>query len=156
MIVSQHFLYYFIEYGKFKVFYNIKAFFIIFLDHDLSSSNNRILPPGTKIDFTLTRTRDQFYLMTKPAETGTKPSPADNEQYKAKITSCILYCPIGIMSERLTNEIYTKWESMPIKYFFNRLVVKSLTMPLNKAQFLSGEHISYYFLNLVAKIQNTT
>lgn len=79
--------------------------------------------------------------MTKPAEVSPRASPADTEQYKAKITSCILYCPIGIMSERLTNEIYTKWESMPIKYFFNRLVVKSLTMPLNKAQFLSGKKI---------------
>lgn len=63
----------------------------------------------------------------------------DTEQYKAKIRSCILYCPIGIMSERLTTEIYHKWESMPIKYFFNRLVVKSLTMPLSKAEFLSGK-----------------
>lgn len=81
--------------------------------------------------------------MTKPEEVLPRPSPADKEQYKAKITSCILYCPIGIMSERLTNEIYTKWESMPIKYFFNRLVVKSLTMPLNKAQFLSGKKMIF-------------
>jgi hypothetical protein len=104
----------------------------ILLDHDLSSANNRILPPGTKIDFTLTRTKDLFYLMSLST---------DAEKYKAKITSCILYCPIGIMSERLTNEIYHKWESMPIKYFFNRLVVKSLTMPLSKAEFLSGNSI---------------
>lgn len=104
-------------------------FSLTFLDHDLSSSNNRILPPGTKVDFTLTRTSDKFYLMC--LET-------DKEEYKAKILSCVLYCPIGIMSDRLTNEIYAKWQSMPIKYFFNRLVVKSLTMPLSKAEFLSG------------------
>lgn len=103
--------------------------FFSFTDHDLSSANNRILPPGTKVDFTLTRTKDSFYLMSLST---------DSQKYKAKITSCILYCPIGIMSERLTNEIYHKWESMPIKYFFNRLVVKSLTMPLSKAEFLSG------------------
>jgi hypothetical protein len=109
----------------------------LFSDHDLSSANNRILPPGTKIDFTLTRTKDSFYLMKLTGDT---------ENYKAKILSCILYCPIGIMSERLTNEIYQKWESMPIKYFFNRLVVKSLTMPLSKAEFLSGKCFGFFVL----------
>jgi len=63
----------------------------------------------------------------------------DTEEYKAKILSCILYCPIGILSDRLATDIFLKWDQTPIKYYFNRLVVKSLTMPLSKAEFLSGK-----------------
>jgi len=68
---------------------------------------------------------------------------SDTEQYKAKILSCVLYCPIGILSDRLTTDIFLKWEHSPIKYYFNRLVVKSLTMPLSKAEFLSGKYFSF-------------
>jgi len=64
---------------------------------------------------------------------------ADTEQYKAKILSCVLYCPIGVMSDRLANDLFSKWQNIPIKYYFNRLIVKSLTMPLSKAEFLSGK-----------------
>jgi len=104
-----------------------------FLDHDLASTN-KIIPPGTKIEFTLSRANDQFYLMAEAN---------DAEQYKAKIISCVLYCPIGIFSDRLATEIYQKWEHIPMKYYFKRLVVKSLTMPLSKSEFLSGRFFLY-------------
>jgi len=65
----------------------------------------------------------------------------DTEQYKAKLLSCVLYCPIGILSDRLATEIFLKWEHTPMKYYFKRLTVKSLTMPLSKAEFLSGIEI---------------
>ena len=61
----------------------------------------------------------------------------DTEKYKVKLLGLVLYCPIGIMSDRLTTEIFAKWEHTPIKYYFNRTVVKSLTMPISKAEFLS-------------------
>jgi len=104
--------------------------FIYFLAHDLSSTN-KIIPPGTRIDFTLTRANDKFYLMSLEN---------DAEQYKTKILSCTLYCPIGVMTDRLATDIFSKWDHTPIKYYFNRLVCKSLTMPLSKAEFLSGNN----------------
>ena len=91
-------------------------------------SASKIIPPNTKVDFTLTRSRDEFYLLSQESDT---------EKYKVKLLNVVLYCPIGIMSDRLTQEIYAKWEHTPIKYYYTRTVVKSLTMPLSKAEFLS-------------------
>jgi len=100
------------------------------------SATNKIIPPGIKLDLTLTRSNEKFYLMSLES---------DAEEYKAKVLSCILYCPIGIMSDRLTQEIFLKWEHTPIKYYFNRLIAKSLTMPLSKAEFLSGINFKPFF-----------
>ena len=99
----------------------------MFADHDLAAAN-KIIPPNTKVDFTLTRSKDEFYILAKKT---------DAEKYKVKLLGIVLYCPIGIMSDRLTQEIYAKWEHTPIKYYYNRTVVKSLTMPISKAEFLS-------------------
>lgn len=61
----------------------------------------------------------------------------DNEEYVAKLTSCIMYVPIGIMSLTMANDLYAKWSTMPIKYHYQRLVCKAMTIPANKQEFYS-------------------
>ena len=59
------------------------ATFIGKLHHDLSSAQ-KCLPPGVKVLFELERSTDKFYLMTN-----------DSEEYKTKLTHCVLYVPVG-------------------------------------------------------------
>lgn len=98
-----------------------------FSDHDLASAG-KILPPGNKIEFFLERERDSFYLVT---------SGTDTSEYKANLTACCLYVPIAVMSDRLTNEIYSQWEHSNMMYYFDRQIVKAITMPTNNQFFVS-------------------
>jgi hypothetical protein len=62
---------------------------------------------------------------------------SDNEEYKAKITSCFLYVPVGIMSAQMTTELYNKWNNQSIKYHYQRMVIQGITMPTQKQEFFS-------------------
>ena len=91
------------------------------------------LVTGTKVFFELERSRNDFYLMAMANDT---------EEYQAKITSCFLYVPVGIMSAQMTTDLYNKWNTQNIKYHYQRMVVQGITMPSHKQEFFS---IGAYF-----------
>lgn len=117
---------------------------LFFSDHDIMSSGH-FLPPNTKVQFSLTRSSDQFVIL----------SDKDEEKYKLQILSICLYVPVGVMSTKMTQELMMKWTHTDIQYFYDRLDVKVLSMPSNKQEYLSDalfsefEHPSRVYIMLV-------
>jgi hypothetical protein len=66
------------------------------LFHDLYSID-KALPPQTKLLFELDRSSDSFYIGVRDT--------TDTEQYRAIITNCCLYVPIGVLTLPLYTEI---------------------------------------------------
>lgn len=117
---------------------------VFFSDHDIMSSGH-FLPPNTKVQFSLTRSSDQFVILCDK----------DEEKYKLQILSICLYVPVGVMSTKMTQELMMKWTHTDIQYFYDRLDVKVLSMPSNKQEYLSDalfsefEHPSRVYIMLV-------
>lgn len=76
------------------------------------------LMPGISMKFTLWRAPHKFAISV--ADTDATP---DNEQYRAKITSVMLYVKVGYLAMPLWKEISHRHSKEPIKYFFRGLQV---------------------------------
>lgn len=60
--------------------------------------------------------------------------PNDNDNYKVTIKNIWLYVPVGIMTEKLTEEMFARWAREPMKYYYDRYTVKSFTIPPKQSQ----------------------
>lgn len=107
-----------------KFMFLILAYFL-FSDHDLINSNNKIIPPGVKIEMTIIRSSNDFYLLK---------SESDTDDYKVVIQNIFLYVPIGIMSTRMSTEILSKWQNEKMRYYYDSFQVKSFTIPHKQNQ----------------------
>lgn len=99
--------------------------FVFILDHDLATANNSIIPPGVKIEITIIRTSSDFYLMKEED---------DAEDYRVNIINVWLYVPVGIMTEKMTEEIFMKWQHEPMRYYYDRYTVKTFSIPPKQSQ----------------------
>ena len=104
------------------------ATFIGTFDHDLTYIG-KVLPPKTKVSFTLTRSSDDFFLMK---------DPADNESYRAIILKCCLYVKVAKMSDTLFSQLESQFAKEPIAYQFRKFVVKEITVPVLSREFTTG------------------
>ena len=104
------------------------ATFIGTFDHDLTYIG-KVMPPKTKISFTLTRSSDDFFLMK---------DPTDTESYRAIVLKCCLFVKVAKMSDTLFNSLETSFAKEPIAYQFRKFVVKEITVPVLSREFTTG------------------
>jgi hypothetical protein len=95
--------------------------------HDFGTAQ-KFLPPNTNVSFKFKLSSDKFYLLKVST---------DPKNYRFVITDFCLYCPIGILSQRMCNDLYARWSRDNIKYYYDRLVVKTIAVPKGKQDFLS-------------------
>ena len=80
------------------------------------------LPPGSKVLFTLTRSRDPF-VISRVANHPSWIAP-DTENYKINILGAMLYVKVAQMSFPLYQQLKTRHAKQPIRYFFRGLQIR--------------------------------
>jgi hypothetical protein len=100
--------------------------------HDLSSTN-KPLPPQTRVTFELMRSTDAFYLLSVDDDT---------EEYKAIITSCNLYVPVGWLQIEMLKELQVRLPKQTVKYHTRRWSVRPLGIQRNKLEYYSDSLFS--------------
>lgn len=78
-----------------------------------------------KIEITIVRTNSDFYLLKEETDT---------DDYRVNIINVWLYVPVGIMTEKMTEEIFTKWQHEPMRYYYDRYTVKNFSIPPKQSQ----------------------
>ncbi len=103
------------------------ATFIGKVYHDFGTAQ-KFLPPNTNVSFKFKMSSEKFYLLKLPD---------DAKNYRFIITEFCLYCPVGILSQRMCTDLYARWTKENIKYYYDRLVVKTIAVPKGKQDFLT-------------------
>jgi len=103
------------------------ATFLVKVYHDFGTAQ-KFLPPNTNVSLKFKLSSDKFYLLKLPEDT---------KNYHFVITDFCLYCPVGILSQRMCTDLYAKWSRENIKYYYDRLVVKAIAVPKGKQDFLT-------------------
>jgi hypothetical protein len=79
---------------------------------------DKCMPPETKIEFKLEKSRDEFYLMV--GNTNEAVPKEDTEEYMFEISNCCMYVQTGTLNYVLHDEILRRWPKEDIVYFFRR------------------------------------
>jgi hypothetical protein len=90
---------------------------------------------GTKIEFQLEKSREEFYLMV--GKTNEAVPATDNEKYIFLINDCCLYVQTGTLNVVLYQEIERRWPKEDIIYFFRRFDMLELNLGKGSAGLFS-------------------
>lgn len=97
----------------------------------------KLIPPKTKVSFSLERSPDEFYLLKGCKNDGTNGD--DKEKYRVVLSNVILYVKKVQLSEPIWLELKHRWDKDTLKYFYRDCAVRV-------RKFLRG------FLRLIFKV----
>ena len=86
------------------------------------------LPPGTKVDIELTRTKDEFVLLRQKGDT---------EEYKLKLLSCFLYMPVAQLSSAAFSEIERVLTTNSVAIHYRKIEIRQLSLVAGKQEYHS-------------------
>ena len=86
------------------------------------------LPPGTKVDIELVRSKDEFVIMRQKN---------DSEEYKVKLLSIFLYVPVAQLSVSTFSELERVLTSKSVAIHYRRIEVRSLSLLKGKEEYNS-------------------
>jgi len=99
------------DYEADKPYTKSGAIFVSLLRHEFAGIRT-VFPPGTKVQFTLTKAADEWYLM--------KASTADTNKYKFNIVSCCLFVKLVTLSDPIYRGLKSRMEKEHIIYHYRR------------------------------------
>lgn len=87
------------------------AIFVSLLRHEFAGLR-QVFPPATKIQFTLSKAADEWYLM--------RGTPGDTTNYKFHIISCCLFIKVVTLSDPIYRGLKARMEKEKILYHYRR------------------------------------
>jgi len=92
--------------------------FLAPLKHEFNGSR-QIFPPSTKIQFTLTKAEDAWYLMKPDVQS------KDTENYKFKILSCVLFVKVVTLTDPVYKSLSSRLSRERLIYHYHILTCKT-------------------------------
>lgn len=104
--------------------------FVCPLKHDLYGAKV-LLPPGTKVCFTFTKSPNAWYLMV-PQDS------SDKEEYMFQISNCMLYVKQVTLNDSIYRSLKTRMEKEKIVYHYRKLTMKTEVLNAHSIQYESN------------------
>jgi len=92
----------------------------------------KLIPPKTKLMFTLERSPDDFYLMKQCKNDGKESE--DTEKYRVILSNVILYAKKVQLSEPIWMELKHRWDKDTLKYFYRDCTIRVRNILIRDAQ----------------------